>query len=54
MNDCGFRSFLNPIFRATMEQTGEKKRRNNVRIGVALGLLVLIWYIAAMFVVLRP
>ena len=37
-----------------MEQAGQKKHRNNVRIGVAIGLLVLIWYIAAMLVVLRP
>lgn len=37
----------------TMEQMSEKKRRSSLRIALALGALVLFWYVTAMFVVLQ-
>lgn len=37
----------------TMEQMSEKKRRSSLRIAIALGVLVLFWYVTAMFVVLQ-
>ena len=35
-----------------MDQTSEKKRRN-VRIGLILGALVAVWYVIAMFLVVK-
>lgn len=37
----------------TMEQISEKKRRSSLRIAIALGALVLFWYVTSMFVVLQ-
>jgi hypothetical protein len=37
-----------------MDQTSLEKRRSSLRIGLVIGLIVLIWYLVAMFVVLQP
>jgi len=37
-----------------MEQTSQEKRRLNMRLAWVIGVLVVIWYVAAMFVVLQP
>lgn len=37
-----------------MEHIGQEKRRGALRLAWAIGVVVLIWYVAAMFVVLRP
>lgn len=42
-----------PGIRITMEQTSEKKRRNNMRIAIGLGAFVVFWYVISMFVVLK-
>lgn len=43
----------NPVFRAAMQPGSQQKRRGSLRLAWVIGVLAVIWYLAAMFLLVK-